>query len=334
MIGDSVKRWKCRLKKMGMILAFSVPLVLSGCGDDKVVTNTSNGYVAVICKSSQHEFWKTMEQGAMDAGEELNLRVTFEAPSDESKLDDQIVLVEDAIRRKADAIVLAPLDTDKLNDVVDRAVDSGIPVITLDSDISSDKRAATIGTNNVSAGSIAARYEAQLMKEAGQVAIISHVEGAQTAIERMKGFVDEIEANHKDIDIVGYSYTGGDAEVAYEVTKEYLAEYPKLKGIYATNEGSAVGAARAVKESGRASQITMIGFDSSDEEIAYLEDGVIDGMMVQNPFNMGYLGVRNIYKVLNGKSIEKVVDTGATYVNRDNLYDEDIQWYLYPLGKD
>ncbi|MBR1597505.1 MAG: ABC transporter substrate-binding protein [Lachnospiraceae bacterium] len=324
---------KRKALKLGIILGLAFPLVLTGCGDDAADNKEKDGYVAVICKSSQHEFWRTMEKGAMDAGEELNLKVTFEAPEDESHLDDQIALIEKAIDNRADAIVLAPLDTDKLNDVVEKAVDNGIPVITLDSDITSGKRLATIGTNNVTAGAIAARYEAQLIDDKGQVAIIGHVEGAQTAIERMKGFVDEINVNHQDIEIVEETYTGGDVLVAYDVTKRILTQYPDLKGLYATNEGSAVGAARAVEEMGLSDKIIVIGFDSSDDEISYLKKGVIDGMMVQNPYNMGYLGVRNIYKAINGSSIEKTIDTGAIYVNRDNLMDEDIQWYLYPLGK-
>ena len=322
-----------KMIRMGAVLMLAVPIVLTGCSKDDFDDGSNKEYVAVICKSSQHEFWRTMEKGAMDAGEELDIKVTFEAPEDESHLEEQIALIENAIDNNADAIVLAPLDTDKLNDVVDKAVSKGIPVITLDSDITTDKRIANIGTNNITAGSIAARYEAQLIGDKGQVAIVSHVEGAQTAIERMKGFVDEIETNHKDVEIVGHVYTGGDAEVAYEETKKFIKDYPDLKGIYATNEGSAVGVAKAVEECGLSDKLTVIGFDSSDDEIAYLEKGVINGMMVQNPFNMGYLGVRNIHKYLQGKDIERTIDTGAIYVNGSNLYDEDIQWYLYPLGK-
>lgn len=332
-MGWKMATGKQYFKRICVAALLAVPFILTGCGDLTETEVDQDTYVAVICKGSQHEFWRTMEKGAMDAGEELNIRVTFEAPEDESHIDDQIEMIETAIDNNADAIVLAPLDTDKLNPIVDRAVNKGIPVITLDSDITTEKRLANIATNNVTAGAIAGRYEAQLINEEGQVAVIAHVEGAQTAIDRMKGFVDEIEDNHKNIEIVGHTYTGGDADVAYEETKKFLEQYPKLKGIYATNEGSAVGAARAIEESGRANDIIVIGFDSSDAEVEYLEKGVIDGMMVQNPFNMGYLGVRNIYKALQGKNIEKTVDTGATYVNRDNLYDEDIQWYLYPLGK-
>lgn len=306
---------------------------MTGCAGVGEEQQEEERYIAVISKGSQHQFWRTVEQGARDAGEELGVKISYEAPEDETQIDVQIKMMEKAIKQKADAIVLGPLDTKKLNDVVDQAVEAGIPVITLDSDITTKSRVATIGTSNESAGAIAARNAAEQMGGKGKVAIIAHVEGSQTAIERRSGFIDELKAYEGDIEIVGTSYCDGDAGKAKEQALDYLKRYPELKCIYGANEGSAVGAAAAVRELGKQESVKVIGFDSSDEEIAYLEEGVIDGMMVQNPYNMGYLGVRNINKVLDGKEIEEKIDTGATYVNIDNLKDEDTQWLLYPLGE-
>lgn len=324
-------------KRFFQIMAAFMWLTLSlcGCKDASSEGAETEKYIAVVCKGSQHEFWKTVEQGAMDAGEELGIRVTFEAPEDESQIDVQIDMVKKAIENGADAIVLAPLDTDKLNSVIDQAVENGIPVLTLDSDVTTDKRVATIGTDNESAGAIAARNAAELMGGKGQVAVVSFVEGAQTATERNNGFINEMQDKYNgDIEIVGVEYSGGDAELAKELAIQFIKKYPNLKCIYGPNEGCAVGVAAAVKELGLEDKIIVIGFDSSDDEIAYLAEGTINGMMVQNPYNMGYLGVRNINKVLEGKTIEEKIDTGVTYVYGDNLYDEDTQWLLYPLGKE
>lgn len=329
---------KRSLKSKMAAVAAAVLLVgaaLMGCENPESTEETQQRYIAVICKGSQHQFWKTVEQGAMDAGEELGARVTFEAPEDETQIDVQIEMMEKAIAEKADAIVLAPLDTERLNAVIDQAVDAGIPVLTLDSDVTTKSRVATIGTSNESAGAIAARNAVDLMNGKGKVAIISYMKGVQTAVARNEGFIGEIEDNYKgEIEIVGTSYCQGDAEKAKKQAMDYLEKYPDLKCIYGANEGCALGAAAAVKEMGRQNVVTVIGFDSSDEEIAYLEEGIIDGMIVQNPYNMGYLGVRNINKVLEGRKIEEKIDTGATYVNRENLNDEDTQWLLYPLGKE
>lgn len=325
------KRVKCLAFLAALVLVLGIMI---GCENNTVQEEKDNRYIAVICKGSQHEFWKTVEQGAMDAGEELGIEVTFEAPEDESQIDVQISMVEKAIENDADAIVLAPLDTDLLNDVIEKAANKGIPVLTFDSDVTTDARVATIGTDNESAGAIAARNAASLMGDSGEVAVISHVEGAQTAIARNNGFVEELRDKYKDdIKVVGLKYCNGNPEIAKEQAKQFIKDYPDIKCIYGTNEGCAVGIAAAVDELNMKDKIVVIGFDSSDTEISYLEDGVLDGMMVQNPYNMGYLGVRNINKVLDGKEIEEKIDTGATYVNSENLYDEDTQWLLYPLGR-
>lgn len=322
-----------RVFRLCVGLICSMSLALSACEQTERTEETAQRYIAVICKGSQHEFWKTVEQGALDAGEELGVRVSFIAPEDESQIDVQIGMMEDAIADGADAIVLGPLDTERLNDVIDKAVGKGIPVITLDSDVTTDKREATIGTNNINAGAIAARNAAEMMGGKGQVAIIGHEEGAQTAIERYQGFADTIEENYKDITVVGVEYCGGSSDVAKQQTEQFLKDYPDIKCFYGLNEGSAVGIAAAIDEMGLKDSIPVIGFDSSDDEIEYLKKGVIDGMMVQNPYNMGYIGVRNINKVLDGRKIEEKIETGATYVNADNLQDEDTEWLLYPLGK-
>ncbi len=327
---------KTRQNNLCLILLFIIlSITLLGCSAEDDKTPMTGRYIAVICKGSQHEFWRTVEQGAMDAGEELGIRITFEAPEDESQIDAQIEMMEKAISEHADAIVLAPLDTDKLNPSIEKAYKENIPVITLDSDVTSTLRKATIGTDNESAGAIAARNAISLMNGKGQIAVVSYVEGAQTAIARNNGFINEINANNENntMDIVDLQYCDGDSNKAYAIAKEYISKYPDLACIYAANEGSAVGVAKAVEEFNKQDDLVIIGFDSSAEEIDYLSRGIIDGMMVQNPYNMGYLGVRNINKVLDDKKIEAKIDTGATYVDSNNLEDEDTQWLLYPLGK-
>lgn len=330
----SYKRRNRRTKSVWLAVFLLAICLFSGCGQNAGQQEEKARYIAVICKGSQHEFWKSVEQGAMDAGEELNIRVTFDAPEDESQIDAQIDMVEEAITNHADAIVLAPLDTERLNDVIDKAATQGIPVLTLDSDVTTTKRVATIGTDNESAGAIAARNAASLMGGKGQVAIVAHVEGAQTCIARQKGFTDEMASKYKNkIEIVGVTYCEGDSELAKEQALAFIEQNPNLKCIYGTNEGAAVGIAAAVAQKHMEDKIFVIGFDSSDAEVTYLENNIIDGIVVQNPYNMGYLGVRNVSKVLDGKTIEEKFDTGATYVNAENLKDEDTQWILYPLGK-
>lgn len=330
-----------RLKKLTALVATAliVPVILFGCGGkSEGAQGEGEGggeqkYVAVISKGYQHEFWKTVEKGAMKAGEEANLKVTFEGPDNETMVDKQIEMVENAITKKADVIMLAPLDNKALLPVVQKAEEKGIPVITFDSNLNSDIQKSFIATDNKVAGSIAAKETAKLIGNEGEVAIVAHNEGTSTAQERRDGFKEEIEKNYSNIKIVSIQYSDGDHAKALSKSTDIMTSNPNLKAIYATNEGAAIGVATAVKEKGNADKIKVVGFDSSDQEIKFLEEGIITGFVVQNPYNMGYLGVKAASDLLNDKTIEKRIDTGATYVDKNNMNNDDIQKLLYPLGK-
>lgn len=318
---------------LGSLTAVVLLSVLCGCSVGKTEEEV-NGKIVVICKGSQHEFWQTARMGAEDACEELGIAMTFVAPKDETEIDVQIGMVRDAIEDGADGILLAPLDAEKLNPVLEEAHEAGIEVITFDSGVSSPYPMSTIGTSNKAAGAIAARNAASMVNAGATIGMITHVKGSQTAEERIDGFVEEMTGiMGSDVKLLDTFYCDGDAERARQAALTFIKENPELELIYGANEGSAVGAAKAVEEMGKTGQIHVIGFDSSDDEIAYLKSGVIDGMMVQNPYNMGYLGIRNLYKVLQGETVDEKIDTGVTYVNQENVGDEDSEWLLYPMGK-
>lgn len=320
-----------------MVLAGAV----IGCGGSTESVKTdgadagasSEKYIAVVSKGWQHEFWKTVEQGAMKAGEEIGVKVTFEGPDNETMVDKQIEMVENAITKKASAIMVAPLDSKALLPVIQKADEKGIPVLTFDSDIDSQIQKSFIATDNKAAGKIAAQETAKVIGGKGKVAIVAHNEGTSTAQQRRDGFKEEIEANHPDIEIVSIQYSDGDHAKALQKATDIMTANPDLNAIYATNEGAAIGVATAIKEKGKSGDIKVIGFDSSDQEIQFLKDGIIEGFVVQNPYNMGYLGVNAANDILDGKSVDKAIDTGATYVSMENFEDEEIQKLLYPLGK-
>lgn len=307
--------------------------VLCGCSE-KQPEQKADVEITVICKGSQHEFWQTARMGAEDACEEQGIAMTFVAPKDESEIDAQIGMVREAIENEVDGILLAPLDVERLNPILEEAHEAGIEVLTFDSSVSSPYPKSTIGTSNKAAGAIAARNAAAMIDAGSTVGVIAHVEGAQTANERVGGFVEEMtQIMGSDVEILDTFYCDGDVERAKQGALAFMEENPNLKLIYGINEGSAVGAAKAVEEAGKTREVHVIGFDSSDDEIAYLKSGIIDGMMVQNPYNMGYLGIRNLYKVIQGEDVDEKIDTGVTYVNQENVGDEDIEWLLYPMGK-
>ena len=313
----------------GMLLAGLLP----GCSAQQQADRPD---IYVICKS-RDSYWDTTRWGAVDAGEEMGLNVIYEAPETEADLDVQIQMVQDAVAAGADAIVLAPLDTDALNGVLRDANLQGIPVLTIDSDVSYAGRAVCVSTQNQAAGAIAGREAAALLGGKGEVGIICHKADAQTAQERLGGFAVELDGKtteadgYPELNVVDIKYCEGDIERSKEGTKQLIEEHPDLKLIYATNQPGTVGACQAIEELGLADQITLLGFDYFTGADVYITHGVLDGVMTQNPYNMGYLGVRYAKKLLEGKSTPAIVDTGATYVEASNLNDADIQWLLDPI---
>lgn len=326
-------------KGLRLISGISLLVMLLGCSSRPVSPSPSDEtdnrpYIAIISKGYQHDYWRSVELGARTAGDELGVQITFEGPDNETMIDKQIEMVKTAIAKKADAILLAALDTQALIPVVEEAHNQNIPVIMFDSNINSSIPISFVGTDNYLAGRVAAQHLAEAVGNKGRVVIVAHNQVTSTATERRNGFVQEIETNFPYIQVVETRYSEGDQQKARRDTLELMDAIPDLAGIFATNEGSAIGAARAIEERGTAGQTVLVGFDLSDTEIGLLQEGVLTGLMVQNPFKIGYLGVKTALDVLNDKTVDNRIDTGATFVDLNNLNNEDIQKLLYPLGKE
>ncbi len=317
--------------KKTSILLFAMALVILFAVGPKALAKDL--YVAVISKGFQHEFWQTVKLGSDTAAKELGIRVTFEGPSDETKIAEQINMVENAITKKADAILLAALDTEALIPVVQKANRMGIPVVMFDSNINSDIPLSFVATDNKAAGALAAEKLGMILGGKGKVGIVAHNAGTSTAQQRRDGFIQNMKARYPGIKLLKAVYSDGDHQKAMDKATDMMQANPDLAAIYATNEGSAIGVATAVEAKGKVGKVKVVGFDSSEAEIGFLKDGVVEGFVVQNPFNMGYLGVKALVDVLNKKSIQSRIDTGATFVNIDNLNSKKVQKLLYPLGK-
>ncbi|MFJ7638412.1 ABC transporter substrate-binding protein [Peribacillus sp. NPDC097225] len=330
------------MKKKSLLVAvlMAFVLMLTACNKDDasggVKTGDASGKdqykIVVIAKSNNSEFWQTVNAGAEEAAKEENVNVTFQARPDETDIAGQVSIVEDAINQGVDAIVLAPSDVDALIAVVDKADAAGIPVITIDSKLNSDTPKSHVATDNEAAAVLAAENLAKAIGEEGKVAIVSFVAGASTAVAREQGFISKIK-EYPNIEIINTFYSDADRNKAMTITQDILTSTPDIKGIFGTNEPSAVGVSLAVEQTGFQDKVTVVGFDSSEDEIYAINNGSMVGTVVQNPFNMGYSGVKQAVKVIKGEEVEKVIDTGVTYVNKENLESEEVQKLLNPLGK-
>lgn len=312
---------------LAAIASLSVVMSFTGCGK-----SAEKFDVAVIVKGQESEYWDIVKKGAMDCGEELGVNVTFEAPLKETMVNEEIDLVKNAISRGVDAIVLAPSDSQSFNDVIATADKAGIAVLTIDTAASAEQIKSTIATDNRVGGVIAARAALDEVGKEGEIAVIGHQESAQTCKDRLESFVDYVEET-SDIKVADIQYCDVDAQKAKEIALEYIDKYPDLKVIYATNGTSTDGACEAVKERDLTNTVDIIGFDCSSYSVEYIESGVLDGTVVQNPYNMGYIGVRYVKKIIQGESVDRSLNTGATLVTANNLNDDDIKILVNPLAQ-
>ena len=370
-------------KKLFRSLAFTAAiasLAMSlGCGEGKEEVD-DRLYVAVIAKGSNSDYWDTVKKGSDEAGEEMNVRTSFSAPSGQSVVDSQKELVNQAVADGANAIVIAPISYDAINDALEAADKAGVPILTIDSDTSFANVKAKVTTNNDSAGAIAAMHARDIIGGKGKIAIINHYEEMQTTT-RINGFTVELtgktieeliaegsteelkagreEAQPEDtaqtdentdgenadeaddkkepepdgIRIIENIYCGGVQERAKEETMKLISEHPDLKLIYSTNEPATIGVCQGIEEMHAQDQVQVVGFDCPFQLIKCIEDGTLDGTIVQDPYTMGYNGVTFAMKIAGGSFVDPMFDTGATFVNSENINSPYVQKLIYPLGK-
>lgn len=284
-------------------------------------------YIALVSKGFQHQFWQAVKIGAEQAAEELGAEVTFEGPDGEGAVDRQMDMISAAIAKKPTAIGIAAIDSQATVPLLKTAQKDGIPVIAFDSGVASDIPLTTASTDNLASAALAADKLAELIGGSGQIAIVSFDQTSQTGIERRDGFVNQIKASHGDIQIVAIEYGGGDHLKSAEITKTLLQAYPDLKGIFGTNEGSAIGVAIGKKES--SSDVVVVGYDSGKAQTDAVRDGTIAGAITQNPVGIGYEVVKAGIAASKGEKLEPHIDTGFYWYDKSNIDDPTIQAVLY-----
>lgn len=290
--------------------------------------------IAVIPKGTTHQFWQTIHAGADAAGKELNAEILWNGPKSETDKQDQVDIVNSFASQGVDGIALAATNKEALSVVVDDVQGKGIPVVIIDSGIEPDHSQSFIATDNVAAAGLAAEEMGRLLGGKGKVAVISFLKGAGTSDERERGFLEGIK-KFPGITVIDPSeYTDSDANKAREKMESLITQNQDLAGVFASNEPNVKGAASVLVDRKLTGKIKLIGFDASDAEIQYLKDGVVQALVVQDPFKMGYEGVKAVAQIVRGKgSPEKRIDTGAKVVTKENLDKPEIHQLLFPLEK-
>jgi ribose transport system substrate-binding protein len=304
----------------------------TGCKQSSVDIAEKKKTFEVIVKMKESDFWQTVHLGAGGAGKELGVNINFNAPDNEEDIESQIKLVSDAIDRKVDGIVLAACDYKKLVSISEKAIDQGIPVVIIDSALDSARVSSFIATDNIQAGKKVGKKLVELAGEKANAAIISFVEGTVPANEREEG-VMQIIGQYPEIKLLAKEYCHSDIKLASELTRRIISKYEKVDVMIGLNAPATIGIANALKDMHLENAIKVIGFDSTPEEVDYIEDGIIQAAVVQNPYNMGYLGVKHLFEAVNNKSVPKYVDTGSKVIDKSNIYTPENQKLLFPFVK-
>ncbi|MGN8886612.1 substrate-binding domain-containing protein [Blautia sp. HCP28S3_G10] len=277
-----------------------------------------------------NDFWTSLIQGARIAAKEYNSDIEVMAPNEENDVEGQNRLLEEAIAEQPDAILISPSSFTESDELLEQAKKAGIRICFIDSYTDKNVQDLTVATDNLEAGEQLGKFASTLLGAMDQIAIISHVKGVSTAVEREEGFrrgLGDLEKN-----IVAVEYCDSNYNKAYKLTLEVMKKYPNLKMVAGMNEYSSVGAARAVKAAIAQNEIKVVGIDSSQEAVQLMEHGVFKGFVVQKAFKMGYVGVRETVRMLRGDTYRKEVNSGSQLVTPENMYSEEIEKLLFPFN--
>ena len=336
------------MKAVPRLLPFLVSLGLTGCGKQPAERSQregpgeggpTNAYtIAVIPKGTTHEFWKSIHAGAVKAERELNEKgikteIIWKGPLKEDDRDQQIQVVENFMSRRVSGIVLAPLDSQALVKPVENAIQAGVPVVIFDSGLKSDPYVSFVATDNYKGGQLAGEHLGKLLGGKGNVILLRYAVGSASTEAREAGFLDTLKAKFPGIKLLSSDQRSGPTrDTAYQASQNLLNRFGnEVDGIFCPCEPPTIAMTKALRDIGKAAgKVKMVGFDSGSQSVADLKNGDAQGLVVQNPVLMGYLGVMTLVKHLRGEKVEKRIDTGVVLATPENMDQPEIRELLHP----
>ena len=294
--------------------------------------------IAVIPKGTTHEFWKSVNAGAVKAQRELTaqgtkVEIIWKGPLREDDRDQQIQVVENFMARRVSAIVLAPLDSQALVRPVHNATRAKVPVVIIDSDLKSDEYVSFVATDNYKGGQLAGEQMGKLLGGSGNVILLRYAVGSASTEAREAGFLDVLKTKYPGIKLISSDqHAGATRETAYQVSQNLLNRFGReVNGVFCPCEPPTIAMTKALRDLGLAGgKVKMVGFDAGSQSVLDMKNGDVQGLVVQNPLLMGYLGVVTAVKHLKGEKVEKRIDTGVVLVTPENMNEPQIKELLYP----
>lgn len=298
----------------GLALWGTVPVLAADFGGTRIT---------VIVKATTSQYWATVFAGADAAAKALGVQISKLGAQAETDVAGEVSVMENAVASKPAAIVIAATNAQALAQPIANATAVGIPVIVIDSNANTDKYVTFLATNNVTGGEkaadeVATCVKARTGKQEGDVAYMTALAGAQSLNDRDKGFVEALK-KYPGLKIVEHRVGNNDPARALSDAEDILTRHPDLVGMFADNELEGDGAGRAIQEKSLGKKLCAVAFDTSDQEVSFVRGGELDGLIVQNPFMMGYAGVWYGLAASKGVVFPKFVDSGVHVVTKANI---------------
>jgi ribose transport system substrate-binding protein len=265
--------------------------------------------------SAGNPFWALVEQGAMQAGADYGVTVQVVAPPSESDTPAQIALIEDTAAAGAAGMAIAVTDAEALNPAIQAVIDSGVPVVWIDSG-GNNEGVTYIGTDNAVGAQLAGQYLCDNVAEGGKVAILQGIMVTTTGQARAEGSKSAIEAC--GLNLVAEVPADWDRAKGLAAAEDIITQHPDLAGIFASNDEMALGALEALRAANLLDQVTLVGYDANPDAREAVLAGEMEATIAQNPINMGYFGVESLIKLINGETLEPSIDTGVEVITAEN----------------
>src|SRR5262245_21164277 len=324
------------MRKIILMLVMFAAVLVVGCNRGGSNSNRKLT-IAVVPKGTSHEFWKSIHAGAVKAAQELSaqgtqIEVIWKGPLREDDREQQIQVVEGFLSQGVNGIVLAPLDNRALVRPVEEAAGAGIPTVIIDYALDSNKNVSFVATDNLKGGELAADRMGELLPGKGKVLLLRYQEGSASTTDREQGFLTRMKSAYPTLEVISSDqYAGPTRDTAKQASENLLNRFGgDIQGVFCVNESSTAGMLLALQDLGKAGKVAFLGFDATQQFVDAMRSKQLNGVVVQNPFNMSYLGVKTMVEYLQGKPVQLRVDTGVTMITPENLDDPASQALLHP----
>jgi ribose transport system substrate-binding protein len=290
--------------------------------------------ISVIAKDTTSPYWQAVLAGARKAGQDLGVNVIELGAQSESDVSGQISILAKAVASNPAAIVIAPAKFAALGKPIDEAAKK-VKIIGIESAADTKAMTSLVATDNVNAGRVAADALAVAITKSsadteGDVVMISSMPGVPSLDQRVKGFKEVVTAKYKALDITAEKVADGKPATVLGIMNDLIANTGDLRGVFVSDPITAQAVSQAVVEKKTNDKINIVGVGSDEKLVKFLRDDVIAGLVVEDPFRMGYDGVKTALAASKGEQVSANIDTGATLVTKANMSSARSQELLKP----